>query len=667
MATKELLDRARNAISGIESSGRYGITGPATNGDVPLGRYQVMASNLPSWSQAALGRAVSPQEFLSSPQLQDAVFDHRFGGYLDKYGPGGAARAWFGGEGKVRGGGNVTDKLGTSVDGYERKFMNAFGGAPAQVAGNPFDQFDKASMDGADSSGSGSNPFDQFDGGNDGSFADATPQQAKGPAQPVGPDGIALKDVPGVAMKNIGSDASQIWDDAKTLGAAAVNDPKGLAKRVGDGLWGSAVSAVLPDVKAALKLAGVDPSDAEAWAKRQGAGPNPMQPVADILNKPGQVYEDLKKDVAERPVSAVANVASMAAPGAGGLGRAALKGVTGTIGLADRAFAPLVGKGLTGVSGDLQREAVQAGIAGGRQAAEFRGQLRGTAPADRVVTLANEAEDAIHQRGLADRNATIANGAGSQAGVRTSARLNTALDDARNMNRDVAGIVQNRDVEDMLGRIQGHLDTAFPHGPPDPRVLSVKGMDALKRRIGGEIDFAGPGRGPGGHVYNAVKQAITDAFPDYAPGMARAEANIGHLQQVRRQLALNSPNNATTAGKLQQAARNDAHGGYGIRREALEALRQERLELVSALAGQALGSMSPRGIAPWMLLSGGHAAGGPLGVLAQYIASIPRLHGEVRYGIGSTVRGARRVGATQKNIGNLLDALRLSADANQEN
>ena len=167
----------------------------------------------------------------------------------------------------------------------------------------------------------------------------------------------------------------------------------------------------------------------------------------------------------------------------------------------------------------------------------------------------------------------------------------------------------------------------------------------------------------GGNVYNAVKQAIVDAYPEYAPGMERAERGIRELQQVQRQLSLRSPNSATTGGKLQQAARNDAHGAYGMRCEALETLRAERPELVSALAGQALGSMSPRGITPWLTL--GHAMYSPHTAVAHYLASIPRLHGEARYALGATIRGARRIGATQRNAGNLLDALRF-ADAEND-
>jgi hypothetical protein len=117
----------RDAISGIESSGRYDATGPLLpGGRQAIGRYGIMAENIPQWSREALGREISREEFANSPQLQDAIFDHRFGKYVDKYGPAGASKAWFAGE-KGMNNPNARDALGTSVAGYESKFNRAMG------------------------------------------------------------------------------------------------------------------------------------------------------------------------------------------------------------------------------------------------------------------------------------------------------------------------------------------------------------------------------------------------------------------------------------------------------------------------------------------------------------------------------------------------------------
>ena len=133
----------RNAIASIESegSGGYKALGPKTKtGDRAYGRYQVMGANIPEWTKAALGKSMTPQEFLADPAAQDKVFDHRFGSYVQKYGPEKAARAWFGGPGAINKPG-AKDVLGTSIAGYGRKFKAALGDAggtlPAMADSTP--------------------------------------------------------------------------------------------------------------------------------------------------------------------------------------------------------------------------------------------------------------------------------------------------------------------------------------------------------------------------------------------------------------------------------------------------------------------------------------------------------------------------------------------------
>lgn len=123
-----------DAIASIESagSGNYRAVGPATRtGDRAFGRYQIMGQNIRPWSKEVLGREVTPQEFMANPQLQDQIFSGKFGQYVDKYGPEGAARAWFAGE-KGMNDPNRRDVLGTSVAQYGQRFAQAAGVQPSQ-------------------------------------------------------------------------------------------------------------------------------------------------------------------------------------------------------------------------------------------------------------------------------------------------------------------------------------------------------------------------------------------------------------------------------------------------------------------------------------------------------------------------------------------------------
>jgi hypothetical protein len=128
MAWDDSWDRA---IQSIESSGRHDAVGPWVtrkdgSRDRAYGLHQVMGANVGPWSQQYLGRTLTPEQFLASPEDQKALFRAKFGEYAQQYGPAGAARAWFAGPGGMNRPG-AKDPLGTSVASYENKFMNALG------------------------------------------------------------------------------------------------------------------------------------------------------------------------------------------------------------------------------------------------------------------------------------------------------------------------------------------------------------------------------------------------------------------------------------------------------------------------------------------------------------------------------------------------------------
>ena len=111
------------AIRSMESSGNYQALGSKLpNGDQALGAYQVMASNLPSWSKQAFGQSVSRSDFLGSEAIQDTIFQQQFGKSLGRYGnPQDAASVWFTGRPMATGSG-ASDILGTTGSTYVAKF-----------------------------------------------------------------------------------------------------------------------------------------------------------------------------------------------------------------------------------------------------------------------------------------------------------------------------------------------------------------------------------------------------------------------------------------------------------------------------------------------------------------------------------------------------------------
>jgi hypothetical protein len=120
------------AISSIESGGNYRALGPQTGKGRALGKYQVMDFNVGPWSEKVLGRRLTPEQFLADDKAQDQIFEGVFGNYVKKYGPEGAAKAWFGGE-RGMNNPNARDILGTTVASYANKFNNRVGNVAASA------------------------------------------------------------------------------------------------------------------------------------------------------------------------------------------------------------------------------------------------------------------------------------------------------------------------------------------------------------------------------------------------------------------------------------------------------------------------------------------------------------------------------------------------------
>lgn len=96
------LQALKAGIGRLESGNNYAAMGPEIarkkGTDRAYGKYQVMGANIPSWTEQALGRKLTPFEFLNSPEAQEAVFEHQMGRNLQKYGNlQDAASVWFSG------------------------------------------------------------------------------------------------------------------------------------------------------------------------------------------------------------------------------------------------------------------------------------------------------------------------------------------------------------------------------------------------------------------------------------------------------------------------------------------------------------------------------------------------------------------------------------------
>lgn len=122
------VDSLAAAIGQFESGGRYDAIGQVTSsGDRAYGKYQIMGANIPSWSRETLGRQVSIQEFLNSPQIQDQIATAKMGQSWARYqNPTDVASIWFTGRPYEQAGGSVSDVVGTSNDKYVTTVASLF-------------------------------------------------------------------------------------------------------------------------------------------------------------------------------------------------------------------------------------------------------------------------------------------------------------------------------------------------------------------------------------------------------------------------------------------------------------------------------------------------------------------------------------------------------------
>lgn len=87
----------KRAVSGKESGNNYGAQNPYSGA---MGKYQIMPSNIAGsggWDKTALGYNVTNDQFMKSPQIQEKIANYYLQSYYDKYGPAGAAVAWYAG------------------------------------------------------------------------------------------------------------------------------------------------------------------------------------------------------------------------------------------------------------------------------------------------------------------------------------------------------------------------------------------------------------------------------------------------------------------------------------------------------------------------------------------------------------------------------------------
>jgi len=325
----------------------------------------------------------------------------------------------------------------------------------------------------------------------------------------------------------------------------------------------------------------------------------------------------------------------------GAAGGAALPVLGAGIKAGAKMVPQLLGNLTTGAGANSVSQAFRAGQTGGDASKAFTSSMRGETPWGAVVDQAKAAlgnmraeRNAAYRAGMADisKDATVLSFQPVDEALAKAGSVKTFK--GKDLSPKTADV--RKEVQSAIDEWK-KLDPAEYHTP--------EGFDALKQQLGDIRDalpFNTPQRVVADHAYNAVRNAIAEQAPAYNKVMGDYSKASDLVSEVQRELSLGPKGNPNTAlRKLQSVMRDNVNTSWGNRAKLADTLESSGAEtLMPSLAGQALSSPLPRGLAKY-------GAGADIALalmhnpaaLAALPLTSPRVVGEVAHGLGQ-VSGA---------------------------
>lgn len=372
-----------------------------------------------------------------------------------------------------------------------------------------------------------------------------------------------------------------------------------------------------------------------------------------LARAPGMVGQTGKL-LAAQPIAQITSAAGGAAGSElarqGGAGEAgqAIAGLAGamTPTVAPRA-AMALGRGAANIVGGLGthtggeglKQAAISGFSGGKSADSFLGAMRGKSQITDVLddVRANIAEmgkqkSQAYRQGMADisMDKKVLNFGGIDKSMKDAYGIATFKGQVKNV-KAAKSLQEANDVIDKWKL----LNPAEYHTP--------EGVDALKQNIGGILESIPfeekTARAAVGQIYNSIKNEISKQAPAYARIMKDYSDSTEVIREIERALSAGQKTSADSGiRKLQSLMRNNASTNYGNRLDLAKRMEQHGgIEIMPALAGQSLNTVTPRGLGGAVaggLGLGGYVAGGPQLAIPILAAQSPRLMGEAAYYTG---------------------------------
>jgi len=439
------------------------------------------------------------------------------------------------------------------------------------------------------------------------------------------------KDVPLTAMRNLPQSAYNL---ASGVGHA-ITHPLETAGNLLD-IGAGTLRNITPDAIAKL----IDKAEFNPEAAKRAT--NAADQLAAMYKQRYGSSEGFKEALAKDPAGVMADAATLISPISGGLNKA----VTLPAKAGGKLAASTLGLS-TGTGAESVARAFQSGLQGDKS---FWQNLTGQVPMQDVLDTAKQnLQNMKIQKNDAYRSGMV--DIKNDKAVLDFEKIDQALKDAEKM-ATFKGQVKNKKGHEIYQELRDEVDAWKKLNPGEYH--TPEGLDALKQKLGGIVDSIPyeekTAKMIGDQVYKKTKSTIEEQAPTYANVMKDYSEASDQVREIERALSLKDKASADTAmRKLQSLTRNNVYTNYGNRVKLAQELEQQGGQpFMNALAGQAMSSITPRGLA---------GQGGVMGTLGtglylQNPAAALVLPFQSPAAVGAGAYGAGRLAAGVQNVAN---------------
>jgi hypothetical protein len=473
------------------------------------------------------------------------------------------------------------------------------------------------------------------------------------PAPPPEWNIASVEPIPFSTMKMLGNAPGSFYKN--TIGGLveALSSPVQTARGIADVAAGGFYNAMPAAVQRGINAIEVNPEGQQRAIQTANV-------VGQELVKPYSSTQGFKQTIQEDPFRILGDVSMLAGGAGAGLKAANIGAKTAQAGnILTKASdvlnpvnqatyaasklgqgAEILGKGYLAAKSGVGTEPINQAIKAGKEGNQtFLENMRDKVPSLQVLddaksNLAQMSADKMknYRSGMVDikNDKTVLDFTG----------IDNALKNAESMAY-YKGKVKDPTAADVLQNMKAEVENWKNSNPADYH--TPEGMDALKQtlwqyfgKLGKEEKTA---YAAGKQVYDSVKSEIGKQAPTYAQVMKGYSESSDLINEIERTLSLGDKASADTAmRKLQSLMRNNVNTNYGQRVSlAQELSKAGGIDLMPALAGQAMNSLTPRGLqsvsnVPTAYLA--YGAGGPALAAADVLSSSPRVVGETAYKYG---------------------------------